>query len=168
MKDKQWWIAKKVLWKQWGRHHNSSNVVVWWRWRRVRSQALLGQRGGHLVSQRGELRRVGHVDAAGGGHGAELLVGVFQRDDLSAVVSAGPGCLAEAQFVALNLGSDHRWRSHMNHLTTGWWDVVERPLVGNSMYTNVLNDALDATKAAGSQNGPQNLQVHSVPLGFCS
>lgn len=58
-------------------------VVVWlrWRWRRgrqVHSQALFGQRGGHLVSQCGELRRVGHVDAAGGGHGAELVGGVFQ------------------------------------------------------------------------------------------
>lgn len=74
----------------------------------MHSQALLGQRGGHLVGQRGELRRVGHVDAAGGGHGAELVGGVFQRDDLSAVVSAGLGCLAEAQFVALNLRSDTR------------------------------------------------------------
>lgn len=58
-------------------------VVVWlkWRWRRerrVHSQALFGQRGGHLVGQRGELRRVGHVDAAGGGDGAELMGGVFQ------------------------------------------------------------------------------------------
>lgn len=82
-----------------------SYVVVWWRWRkwrRVHSQALFGQRGGHLVGQCGELRRVGHVDAAGGGHGAELVGGVFQRDDLSAVVSAGLGCLTEAQFVALN------------------------------------------------------------------
>lgn len=57
----------------------------------VHSQALFGQGGGHLVSQRGELRGVGHVDAAGGGHVAELLWGVFQRDDLSTVVSAGPG-----------------------------------------------------------------------------
>lgn len=70
-----------------------------------RSQALLGQRGGHLVGQRGQLRRVGHVDAAGGGHGAELLGGVFQGDDLGAVVSAGLGRLAEGQFVALNLTS---------------------------------------------------------------
>lgn len=79
-------------------------VVVWWRkWRwRVHSQALFGQRGGHLVSKCGQLRRVGHVDAAGGGHGAELVGGVFQRHDLSAVVSAGLGCLTEAQFVALN------------------------------------------------------------------
>lgn len=61
----------------------------------VHSQALFGQRGGHLVSQCGELRRVGHVDAAGGGHGAELVGGVFQRDDLSAVVSAGLGHLTE-------------------------------------------------------------------------
>lgn len=82
-------------------------VVVWlrwrwrWRWWGVHSQALFGQRGGHLVSQRAELRRVGHVDAAGGGHGAELVGGVFQRDDLSAVVSAGLGGLAEAQHVAL-------------------------------------------------------------------
>lgn len=58
-------------------------VVVWLkcRWRRerwVHSQALFGQRGGHLVSQCGELRRVGHVDAAGGGNGAELMGGVFQ------------------------------------------------------------------------------------------
>lgn len=68
----------------------------------MHSQALFGQRGGHLVGQRGQLRRVGHVDAARGGHSAELLGGVFQRDDLSAVVSAGPGCLTEVQFVALN------------------------------------------------------------------
>jgi len=76
----------------------------------VRSQALFGQRGGHLVGQRGQLRRVGHVDAAGGGHGAELVGGVFQRDDLGAVVSAGLGCLTEAQLVALNLRSDQRKR----------------------------------------------------------
>lgn len=44
----------------------------------VRSQALFGQRGRHLVSQRGQLRRVGHVDAARGGHSAELLGGIFQ------------------------------------------------------------------------------------------
>lgn len=68
----------------------------------MHSQALFGQRGGHLVCQCGELRRISHVDAAGGGHGAELVGGVFQRDDLSAVVSAGLGALAEAQFVALN------------------------------------------------------------------
>ena len=76
----------------------------------MRSQALFGQRGGHLVGQRGQLRRVGHVDAAGGGHGAELVGGVFQRDDLGAVVSAGLGCLTEAQLVALNLRSDQRRR----------------------------------------------------------
>lgn len=57
----------------------------------VRSQALFGQRGGHLVGQRGQLRGVRHVDAARGGHGAELLGGVVQRHDLSAVVSAGLG-----------------------------------------------------------------------------
>lgn len=103
---------------------------------RVHSQALFGQRGGHLVSQCGELRRVGHVDAAGGGHGAELMVGVFQGDDLSAVVSAGLGCLAEAQLVALNLGSDHRWRSHiLPELSVTLLHVAERPLVGNRMYT---------------------------------
>lgn len=68
----------------------------------VHSQALFGQRGGHLVGQRGELRGVGYVEAAGGGHGAELVGGVFQGDDLSAVVSAGLGGLAEAQLVALN------------------------------------------------------------------
>lgn len=79
--------------------------------RRARSQALFGQGGGHLVGQRGELRRVGHVDAARGGHGAELVRGVFQGDDLGAVVSAGLGCLAEVQFVALNLWRDERWRS---------------------------------------------------------
>lgn len=70
-------------------------VVVRWRReggaRRVHSQALLSQRSRHLVGQRGQLRRVGHVDAAGGGHGAELAGGVFQRDDLGAVVSAGLG-----------------------------------------------------------------------------
>lgn len=57
----------------------------------VRSQALFGQRGGHLVGQRGELRGVGHVDAAGGADGAELMGGVFQGDDLGAVVGAGLG-----------------------------------------------------------------------------
>lgn len=57
----------------------------------VHSQALFGQRGRHLVGQCGELRRFGHVDAAGGGHGAELVGGVFQGDDLSAVVGAGLG-----------------------------------------------------------------------------
>lgn len=70
---------------------------------RAHSQALLGQRGGHLISQCGELRWVGHVDAARGGDGAELLGGVFQRDDLSTVVSAGLGRLTEGQLVALNL-----------------------------------------------------------------
>lgn len=74
----------------------------------VHSQALFGQRGGHLVGQRGELRRVGHVDAAGGRHGAELVGRVLQRDDLSAVVGAGLGALTEAQFVALNLRRGHR------------------------------------------------------------
>lgn len=69
---------------------------------KVRSQALFGQRGRHLVGQCGQLRRVGHVDAAGGRHGAELVGGVFQGDDLGAVVSAGLGALTEAQFVALN------------------------------------------------------------------
>lgn len=87
-------------------------LYVWRRWRRWRrgrrSQALLGQRGGHLVGQRGELRRVGHVDAAGGGHGAELVGGVFQRDDLGAVVGASLGRLTEGQFVALNLQAEHR------------------------------------------------------------
>lgn len=68
----------------------------------MHSQALLGQGGRHLVGQRGELRGVGHVDAAGGGHGAELVGRVFQRDNLGAVVSAGLCCLTEAQFVALN------------------------------------------------------------------
>lgn len=67
------------------------------------SQALLGQRGWDLVGQRGQLRGVGHVDAAGGRHGAELMGGVFQRDDLGAVVGAGLGRLTEGQFVALNL-----------------------------------------------------------------
>lgn len=74
------------------------------------SQALLGQRGGDLVGQRGQLRGVGHVDAAGGRHGAELMGGVFQRDDLGAVVGAGLGRLTEGQFVALDLGTDHRSR----------------------------------------------------------
>lgn len=74
----------------------------------TRSQALFGQGGGHLVGQRGELRRVGNIDAAGGGHGAELLGGVFQRDDLGTVVSAGLGGLTEVQLVALNLWSDQR------------------------------------------------------------
>lgn len=85
-------------------------VVVWSRRgvRQARSQALFGQGGGHLVGQRGELRRVGHVDAARGGHGAELVGGVFQGDDLGAVVSAGLGCLTEVQFVALNLWRDRR------------------------------------------------------------
>lgn len=64
---------------------------------------MFGQRGRDLVGQRGQLWRVGHVDAAGGRHGAELLGGAFQRDDLGAVVGAGLGRLAEGQFVALNL-----------------------------------------------------------------
>lgn len=68
----------------------------------VHSQALFGQRGGHLVGQRGQLWGFGHVDAAGGGHGAELVGGVFQRHNLSAVVSAGLGRLTEVQFVALD------------------------------------------------------------------
>lgn len=71
-------------------------------WRTGRSQALLSQGGGHLVGQRGQLGGVGHVDAAGGRDGAQLLRGVFQRDDLGAVVSAGLGRLTEAQLVALN------------------------------------------------------------------
>lgn len=69
---------------------------------RARSQALFGQGGGDLVSQRGELRRVGHVDATRGGHGAQLVGGVFQRDDLGTVVGAGLGRLTEVQLVALN------------------------------------------------------------------
>lgn len=73
----------------------------------ARSQALLGQRGGHLVGQRGQLRRVGHVDAAGGRHGAEMLRGLVQGHDLCAVVGARLGRLTEAQLVALNL---HRTR----------------------------------------------------------
>lgn len=68
----------------------------------VRSQALFGQRGGHLVGQRGQLRGVGHVEAAGGRHGAELLRRLLQRDDLRAVVGARLGRLAEGQLVALN------------------------------------------------------------------
>lgn len=68
----------------------------------ARSQALFGQRGGHLVGQRGQLRGVGHVEAAGGRHGAELLRRLLQRDDLRAVVSARLGRLAEGQLVALN------------------------------------------------------------------
>lgn len=76
--------------------------------RRRRSQALLSQGGGHLVGQSGQLRGVGHVDAARGRHSAQLLGGVFQRDDLSAVVGAGFGRLAEGQFVALNLWDGSR------------------------------------------------------------
>lgn len=67
-----------------------------------RSQALFGQGGGHLVGQRGELRGVGNVEAAGGGHGAEGVGGVLQGDDLCAVVRARLGGLTEAQLVALN------------------------------------------------------------------
>lgn len=81
-------------------------------WRPWPSQALLGQRGGHLVGQRGQLGGVGHVDAAGGRDGAQLLRGVFQRDDLGAVVSAGLGHLAEVQLVALNLS---RWEGPQSH-----------------------------------------------------
>lgn len=83
-----------------------------------RSQALLGQGGGHLVGQRGQLGGVGHVDAARGRDGAQLLRGVFQRDDLGAVVSARLGHLAEVQLVALNLrrkgGGVRSWRKGMH------------------------------------------------------
>lgn len=72
-------------------------------WAGLRSQALFGQGGGHLVGQRGQLRRVGHVDAAGGRHGAQLVGGLVQGDDLGAVVGAGLGRLTEAQLVALDL-----------------------------------------------------------------
>lgn len=86
------------MWPKW-RRSQGGRVGGW----EGRSQALFGQRGRDLVGQRGQLWRVGHVDAAGGRHGAELLGGVFQRDDLGAMVGAGLGRLAEAQFVALNL-----------------------------------------------------------------
>lgn len=97
----------------------------------ARSQALLGQRGGHLVGQRGQLRGVGHVDAAGGRHGAEVLRGLVQGHDLGAVVGAGPGCLTEAQLVALNLQPDQRNRLllifHLLFRTNG----VQRGLKSN-------------------------------------
>lgn len=86
------------------------------------SQALLGQGGGDLVGQRGQLRRVGHVDAAGGRHGAELVGGVFQRDDLGAVVGAGLGRLAEAQFVALNLPAGPQVTG-LDYSAPSWWGV---------------------------------------------
>lgn len=57
----------------------------------VHSQALLGQRGGNLVGQRGELWRIRHIDTARGGHGAELLGRVFQGNNLCPMVSAGLG-----------------------------------------------------------------------------
>lgn len=91
----------------------------------MHSQALLGQGGGHLVGQRGELRGVGHVDAAGGGHGAELVRRIFQRDDLGAVVSARLGRLTEAQFVALNLRETEEevtWQQEDDRLQGAiWW-----------------------------------------------
>lgn len=102
---------------------------VWCRWSRkgrrrgwrARSQALFGQGGGHLVGQRGELWGVGHVDAAGGGHGAELPGRVLQRDDLSAVVSACLGRLAEVQLVALN-----RSPQSLQEGSSGWvWLVLK-------------------------------------------
>lgn len=68
-----------------------------------RSQALLGQRGAHLVGQGGELRWVGHVDAARGGNSAEPLRRLIQRDDLRSVVSPRLRLLAEHQLVRLNL-----------------------------------------------------------------
>lgn len=115
--------------KEPGRHHNSSTGGRGGGGVRAAgvggaSQALLGQGGGDLVGQRGQLRRVGHVDAAGGRHGAELMGGVFQRDDLGAVVGAGLGRLAEAQFVALNL------RVRSQEIT------LQRPLLGNFIYRN--------------------------------
>ncbi|TNN31051.1 hypothetical protein EYF80_058797 [Liparis tanakae] len=86
----------------------------------VHSQALLGQRGGHLVGQRGELRGVGHVEAAGGGHGAEGVGGVLQGHDLSAVVRTSLGGLTEAQLVALNLGKRGGGGRHADRVMNAW------------------------------------------------
>lgn len=91
------------------------------------SQALLGQGGGDLVGQRGQLRRVGHVDAAGGRHGAELMGGVFQRDDLGAVVGAGLGRLAEGQFVALNLLAGSQEVPGLDYSAPLWDDPFKTP-----------------------------------------
>lgn len=74
------------------------------RGRGERSQALLGQRGAHLICEGGELRWVSHVDAARRGNGAELLGRLFQRDDLSAMVSPRLRLLTEQQLMCLNLG----------------------------------------------------------------
>lgn len=46
----------------WGRGVASGSMI--------QSQALFGERCRHLVGEGGELRRVGHVDAARGGDGA--------------------------------------------------------------------------------------------------
>lgn len=85
---------------------------------------MFGQRGRDLVSQRGQLWRVGHVDASGGRHGAELLGGVFQRDDLGAVVGAGPGRLSEGQFVALNLQVRVQLEVRGLLFSATWWATV--------------------------------------------
>lgn len=102
------------------------------------SQALLGQGGGDLVGQRGQLRRVGHVDAARGRHGAELMGGVFQRDDLGAVVGAGLGRLAEGQFVALNL------------LAGSKEIILQHPLLGNFIYKKYKFSSILFTNKDGS------------------
>lgn len=94
------------------------------------SQALLGQGGGDLVGQRGQLRRVGHVDAAGGRHGAELMGGVFQRDDLGAVVGAGLGRLAEGQFVALNLPAGSQVTG-LDYSAPSWGNVCAEIILKN-------------------------------------
>lgn len=97
--------ASRLPYMWWKRRRRRRREEEGLRERRVdegRSQALLSQGGGHLVGQRGQLGGVGDVEAAGGRDGAQLLRGVFQRDDLGAVVSAGLGRLTEAQLVALN------------------------------------------------------------------
>lgn len=70
-----------------------------------KSQALLGQGGGDLVGERGQLRRIRHVDAAGGGHVAEGTGRAAVRglaDDLRSVVGASSGLLAEGELMRLD------------------------------------------------------------------
>lgn len=103
-----------------------------------RSQALFGQSFGDVLGQRGELRGLGEVEAAGGGqvafpeagggHGARAARGLHH--DVRPVVDSRLGLVPEQQPVALDLGlglvfevQPHALDAHM---TAAWpmMDVV--------------------------------------------
>lgn len=85
------------------------------------SQALFGQGSGHVVGQRGQLRRLQHVDASGRGHVAVPLRGgpAWQPErldhNLCPVIHACFGCVAEQQLMAFNLRKQEVGDCHLAH-----------------------------------------------------